>query len=92
MINALPSISQIETPSASAPQATPATNSASQSQKTVQSQAPSAAPVDTVQISNNAQAALKEVLETSAQTAKEAAHGDHQAQRLLAKETAASKA
>jgi hypothetical protein len=35
-----------------------------------------------------ASAALKEATETSAQTAKEAAGGDHQAQRLLAKETA----
>jgi len=92
MITALPSSSQIETTSASAPQPTPATNSASQSQTPAQSQASSAAPVDTVQISNNAQAALKEILETSAQTAKEAANGDHQAQRLLAKETAARKA
>jgi hypothetical protein len=37
-------------------------------------------------------AALKEVSETSAQTAKEAAGGDHQAQRLLIKEAAASAA
>ena len=34
-------------------------------------------------------AALKEVIETSAQTAKEAAGGDRQAQRLLTKESAA---
>jgi len=34
-------------------------------------------------------AALKEVTETSAQTAKEAAGGDRQAQRLLTKESAA---
>ena len=41
---------------------------------------------DKVQISNAAQAALQEMTETSAQTAKEASAGDHQAQRLLAKE------
>jgi len=35
-----------------------------------------------------ATAALKEATETSAQTAKEAAHGDRVAQRLLAKESA----
>jgi hypothetical protein len=47
---------------------------------------------DTVQISGAAQAALKEVIETPAQTAKEANSGDHQAQRLLAIEAAARKA
>jgi hypothetical protein len=47
---------------------------------------------DTVQISNAAQAALKEVIENPAQTAKEASSGDHQAQRLLAIEAAARKA
>ena len=36
-----------------------------------------------------AAAAIKEVTETSAQTAKEASGGDRQAQRLLAKEAAA---
>lgn len=39
-----------------------------------------------------AAAAIQEVSETSAQTAKEAAGGDHQAQRLLIKESAASAA
>ncbi len=62
---------------------------------------PSAAPsktqstpspvADSVQISSAAQAALKETLETPAQTAKEALGGDRQAQSLLAKEQAASK-
>ena len=46
-------------------------------------------PTDTVQISNFAKAALQEALETSAQTTKEAAGGDFQAKRLLAKEAAA---
>jgi hypothetical protein len=44
---------------------------------------------DTVQVSSAAQAALMEATETSVQTAKEASAGDHQAQRLLAKEAAA---
>ncbi|MGD0282978.1 MAG: hypothetical protein ABSB95_11520 [Dissulfurispiraceae bacterium] len=44
---------------------------------------------DTVQVSSAAQAALQEATETAAQTAKEASAGDHQAQRLLAKEAAA---
>lgn len=53
--------------------------------------APTAQPVpsDTVQLSNAAQAALREALETPAQTAKEAGAGDIQAKRLLAKEAAA---
>jgi hypothetical protein len=55
---------------------------------------PQSAPAktaDTVQLSHIAQAVLaasKEVTETPAQTAKEAIHGDLQAKRLLAKETA----
>jgi hypothetical protein len=48
-------------------------------------------PKDTVQITSAAQAALQEVIETPVQTASEARGGDHQAQRLLAKETAAQK-
>jgi len=46
---------------------------------------------DTVTVSSAAQAALKEATETAAQTQKEAASGDHQAQRLQAKEQAAEK-
>lgn len=42
-----------------------------------------------VSISDTARALLAEATETSAQTAKEAGHGDRQAQRLLAKEQAA---
>jgi hypothetical protein len=44
-------------------------------------------PTDTVQISAAAQA-LKEATENPAQTAREAAGGDRQAQRLLAREAA----
>jgi hypothetical protein len=43
----------------------------------------------TVTISNAAKAALAEATETAAQTKQEAAQGDRQAQRLLAKEAAA---
>lgn len=43
---------------------------------------------DAVQLSNAAQAALKEASETPAQTAKEAGSGDMVAKRLLAKEHA----
>jgi hypothetical protein len=49
-------------------------------------------PVDKVQLSSSAQAALRESVETPAQTAKEAGSGDMQARRLLAKEEAAKEA
>jgi len=45
-------------------------------------------PSDTVQISNAARQALQETIETPAQTSKEAAGGDAQARRLLAREAA----
>jgi len=57
--------------------------------------APQSAPTpvaDTVQISSTAlaaQAAMQEATESPAVTAQEARGGDHQAQRLLAKEAAA---
>lgn len=50
---------------------------------------PQPLPTDTVQLSDAAQAALRETVETPAQTAKEAATGDLQAKRLLAKQAAA---
>ena len=50
---------------------------------------PAPAPAnDTVQISSAVQAALKESIETPAQTAHEANAGDPQAKRLVAKEAA----
>jgi hypothetical protein len=66
------------------------TKSPAPSQKQAPSQAAVApsAPKDTVQISTAAQTALQESKESQAQTAKEAAHGDRQAVKLLAKETA----
>jgi hypothetical protein len=61
-------------------------------QKAPQAEPKSPGSADSVQLSKAAQAtlaALQEISETSAQTAKEAGHGDLQAQRLLAKEVAA---
>ena len=49
---------------------------------------PQQAPNEIVQISSAAQAALKELTETQAETTKEANAGDLQAKRLLAKEAA----
>jgi hypothetical protein len=46
-------------------------------------------PTDSVQLSSAAQAALREAVETPAQTAKEVGTGDLQAKRLLAKQEAA---
>jgi hypothetical protein len=46
------------------------------------------APKDTVQLSSGAKTIVQEATETSAQTTKEAAGGDLQAKRLLAKEAA----
>jgi hypothetical protein len=53
---------------------------------------PQPVPVDKVQLSSAAQAALHEASETPAQTAKEAGTGDQQARRLLAVEAAAKEA
>ncbi len=63
------------------------TKSSAPSQKQAPSQA-AKAPQDTAQISTAAQTALQESKETQAQTAQEAAHGDRQAVKLLAKEIA----
>jgi hypothetical protein len=49
---------------------------------------PQPVPSDTVQLSSAARAALQEAAETPAQTAKEAAAGDLQAKRLLARQAA----
>jgi hypothetical protein len=65
------------------------TKSAALAQKQAPSQAAAApsASQDTVQLSTAAQTALQESKETQAQTAQQAAHGDRQAVKLLAKET-----
>lgn len=63
---------------------TPSTTTPSTQSKTQSS----SIPVDTVQISAAAKA-LQEITESPAQTSKEAASGDVQAQHLLAKEKAA---
>ena len=77
----------------SAAQAEPVAQSAGTSaQKATPVEPQSASGTDSVQLSKAAQitlAALQEARETPAQTAKEAGHGDLQAQRLLAKEVAA---
>jgi hypothetical protein len=62
------------------------------SHKAAQPEAKSGGGTDTVQLSATAKAALaalQEASETAAQTATEAGNGDLQAQRLLAKQTAA---
>jgi hypothetical protein len=63
------------------------------SQKATQSQATTSSnpPNDTVKISTAAQTAVQEALEIQATTLREAAKGDPQAARLLAKEAAAQK-
>ena len=53
---------------------------------------PQPVPIEKVQLSSAAQAALRESVETPAQTAKEASSGDVQAKRLLAKQEAAKEA
>ena len=53
---------------------------------------PQPVPIDKVQLSSAAQAALREAVETPAQTAKEAGSGDMQARRMLAKQEASKEA
>ena len=78
-------------PVANAIQAQPPVSSAPLKQQPTQPK-PQPVAADTVNISNAALAAFQEATETSVQTAKEAAKGDRQAQRLLAKEAAAKAA
>jgi hypothetical protein len=75
-------------PVASAIQAQPSVSSTPVEQQPAQAK-PQPVAADTVNISSAALAAFQEATETSVQTAKEAAKGDRQAQRLLAKEAAA---
>jgi len=70
----------------SATHAQTAAQPATTAQQLTQSK-PQPAPTDTVQISAAAQV-LKESIENPVQTAREAAGGDPQARRLLAKEAA----
>ena len=78
-------------PVTSAPKTPPVSQPTPVNQKSTQSK-PHPATTDAVQISSAALAAFQEATETAAQTAKEAGKGDHQAQRLLAKEAAAKAA
>ena len=89
MTHALTTVTQTVPTAPGQTEAAPKTASASQKSARVVT---SPISKDTVQISAAAQTALQESQETKAQTTKEAAGGDHQAQRLLAKETAAKKA
>src|SRR5271157_1116882 len=73
---------------ASAPVSQPAAEPQTSS-KSVQTS--TSAPTDTIQISNAGRPAAQEATETPSQTAQEARSGDHQAQRLLAKEAAQQK-
>ncbi len=87
MSNPISGVTQAQTPEQAIPAQTKAPETNAQETKVAQS---SQTPTDTVQVSNSAKAILQEVQETHAQTLKEAASGDGQAKRLLAKETAAN--
>ena len=91
MVSAINNATYASPTTVNAPQTTPEAKAAA-SPKPAQSQPQPTATVatDTVQISSATQA-LQEAIEPRAQTAKEAGHGDRQAQRLLAKEAAAAK-
>jgi hypothetical protein len=77
-------------PVTSATQTQPAAQSTAVSPKPSQPKPQPTIVTDTVQLSNVAQVALQEAIETSAQTTKEANAGDIQARKLLAKESAAA--
>jgi hypothetical protein len=64
---------------------TPATISRANSAQS-QPQAKATPTTPTTSTASNVAAALKEATETAAQTAKEAGHGDRQAQRLIQKQ------
>lgn len=91
MVNPISNLTQThaaatqETSTATTQKTSATTQSSPSSQSKTQS---IATPVDTVQISAAAKA-LQEITESPAQTSKEAASGDVQAQHLLAKEKAA---
>ncbi|QAY86467.1 hypothetical protein [Pseudomonas arsenicoxydans] len=60
-------------------------NGQSSTQSQPQAKESQAATSATATAASNVAAALKEATETAAQTAQEAGHGDHQAQRLMQK-------
>jgi hypothetical protein len=78
MLNAISNVTQT-------PNVTESTNPNS---KPAQSKPSGASTTDTVHLSSVAQSLIQEATETPAQTAREAAGGDVQARRLLAKEAA----
>ena len=78
-------------PTSSVSSAQPVAPSKESSTQTAAKPTPQSQVTDSFQLSNAALAslaALQETVETPAQTAKEATHGDRQAQRLLTKEAA----
>ena len=86
MISVVTHATQAEPTGAVFAQSQPVAKSVTSTQS--QPQSKTSIPTDTVQISDAARAALQETMETPAQTAKEAGAGDHQAQRILAREAA----
>lgn len=86
MISLISNATRPDLAAASATQTSSATST--KASNSSQSQPNASVAVDTVHISSAAIAAMQEAIETPAQTAREASAGDHQAQRLLAKEQA----
>ena len=93
MSNAITDLTRLNPTTASAVQTQAVAAAPNSSSKSTASQSESAAtvPQDTVTISSAAKAAQVEAVETPVQTAREARNGDLQAQRLLARESAAQK-
>jgi hypothetical protein len=93
MGNAIRDLTRLDPTTARAAQARAVAAAPNSSPKSAPSQSQSTAsvPQDTVTISRAAKAAQLEAVETPVQTAKEARNGDVQAQRLLARESAAQK-
>ena len=91
MAHAITNATQADPTIAAAAQKLPVAKSAAKATDNSTQAKPVAAPKDTVQISTAAQTAVQEARETRTQTTQEAAKGDRQAQKLLAKETAAQK-
>ena len=75
--------------SASAPQPVAQTKAQAAAPPASSQAKPQVSTTDTLQISNAARAMMREAIENPAPTAREAAAGDHQAMRLMAKEAAA---
>jgi len=94
MSNAISTVTQPsppeQAPAASAKASESKTTQAAQTPQTTKTAQATQTPTDTVQISSASKAIVQEAQETHAQTIHEAAGGDSQARRLLAKEAAAA--